>query len=263
MSTGAVQSTTTTTPKVISQKDVGMMGKDDFLKLLLAQLKNQDPLKPMDDTQFISQLAQFSTLEKITEMNQNMALMLEVDQLGQATSLVGKMVESKNSTTGEVVKGVVDSARMEDRNAVVMVGGKSVPLTEITTVTEEGGARLLRATSLIGKEVEVRAPVSGEIVKGPVSSVRVTDGTTTLVLGDKSAPLANLVSVLDPVGTQVTQASNLVGMQVEAIVSASGAKATAVVDRVRTVDGVVQLSVGSNWVTLDKVTGVAKDPSAP
>jgi flagellar basal-body rod modification protein FlgD len=53
------------------------LGQDAFLKLLLTQLQNQDPTKPMGDTEFIAQLAQFSSLEKLTEIAQSMKTLTE------------------------------------------------------------------------------------------------------------------------------------------------------------------------------------------
>lgn len=71
------------------------LGKDDFLKMLVAQLKNQDPLKPMDGTEFATQLAQFSSLEQLTNMNtqlQNLGLYQTTMSNTQAVNLLGKEV---------------------------------------------------------------------------------------------------------------------------------------------------------------------------
>lgn len=71
------------------------LGKDDFLKMLVAQLKNQDPLKPMDGTEFAAQLAQFSSLEQLTNMNtqlQNLGLYQTTASNTQAVNLLGKEV---------------------------------------------------------------------------------------------------------------------------------------------------------------------------
>jgi flagellar basal-body rod modification protein FlgD len=77
------------------------LGKDAFLKLLVAQMKNQDPLKPMDDTAFVAQLAQFSSLEQQTSTNQLLQLM-STQQQGLANNtivdLVGKNISLKGNT---------------------------------------------------------------------------------------------------------------------------------------------------------------------
>ena len=55
-----------------SDLNVASLGEDDFLKLLIAQMQNQDPLNPASNTEFVAQLAQFSTLEQLTTMNSNL-----------------------------------------------------------------------------------------------------------------------------------------------------------------------------------------------
>jgi len=76
------------------------LGKDDFLKMLLAQLKNQDPLKPLDGTEFAVQLAQFSSLEQLNNMNtelKNLGLYQMTQGNAQAVSLIGKEVTALQS----------------------------------------------------------------------------------------------------------------------------------------------------------------------
>ncbi len=73
----------------------GALGKDDFLKILIAQLQNQDPLNPMDDREFIAQMAQFSSLEQMMSMNTAMQTMLNVqlsETLVKHSELIGKEV---------------------------------------------------------------------------------------------------------------------------------------------------------------------------
>ena len=90
-STGTSTGTATTT---VAKKDT-IMGKDDFLTLLVAQLKNQDPLKPDDPTAFTAQLAQFSSLEQLTNLNKSMegltAAQTNSERLS-ALNLIGKDV---------------------------------------------------------------------------------------------------------------------------------------------------------------------------
>src|SRR4051794_16079823 len=129
-----VQSTTTqTTADIVaatnkklgvdatSTKQPGMIGKDDFLKLLVGQLQHQDPMQPSDDTQFIGQMAQFSQLEQETNTAASS------DQLVRAStlSLIGRTVSYTDTATGTQT-GVVTAVDIgTDGKATLTVGSKS------------------------------------------------------------------------------------------------------------------------------------------
>lgn len=83
------------------------LGKDDFLKLLIAQLTNQDPTEPMEDREFIAQMAQFSTLEQMTNLTGEFQALSGLLQSGQAVSLLGRSVEvvlGEHVTSGVVTE---------------------------------------------------------------------------------------------------------------------------------------------------------------
>lgn len=78
-----------------AKKDPSSLGQDDFMKLMLQQLKNQDPFKPTDNTEFISQMAQLTSVSGISEMNENLSALTSSmygGQLLDASSLIGKEV---------------------------------------------------------------------------------------------------------------------------------------------------------------------------
>ncbi len=89
-----------------ARKTENELGKDDFLKLLITQLSHQDPTKPMEDKEFIAQMAQFSTLEQMTNMSKEFSNLHSLLLGSQAYGLIGKTVEV---TAGEqTVTGVVE-----------------------------------------------------------------------------------------------------------------------------------------------------------
>lgn len=81
------------------------LGKDDFLKILITQLSNQDPSSPMENTEFVAQMAQFSSLEQMTNMSQSFAKLSNMMNSSEAQSMLGKTVQinlGDTTTTGAV-----------------------------------------------------------------------------------------------------------------------------------------------------------------
>lgn len=109
-----------------TQKGSGALGKDDFLKILVGQLKYQDPMNPKGDTEFIGQMAQFSMVEQVSNLAQTM-------KMGQSMNMLGKTVSYKNAD-GSVTSGVVEKVTIDGQEPKLTVGGK--PGIDATTVTE-------------------------------------------------------------------------------------------------------------------------------
>ena len=82
------------------------LGKDDFLKLLMAQMTHQDPTEPMDNSQFIAQMAQFSSLEQMCNVSNGFNKMAQVMRSNEAAGTLGKVVEL--DVEGQTVSGVVE-----------------------------------------------------------------------------------------------------------------------------------------------------------
>jgi flagellar basal-body rod modification protein FlgD len=116
------------------------LGKDDFLKILITQLSYQDPTAPMEDKEFIAQMAQFSTLEQMTGMAGDFARLTEMLTNTEASSALGRSVELNVALPGDkeerVVQGVV---RAVTRGAVpqVLVNGTYYDWTQVSRVFEE------------------------------------------------------------------------------------------------------------------------------
>jgi flagellar basal-body rod modification protein FlgD len=99
MEVGGVDTTVSTTTTETLTNPESLLGKDDFLKLLTVQLQNQDPMSPLENNELVAQLAQFSSLEQMANMNQSLQDSLDSDLLvGQllnntmATTLIGRSV---------------------------------------------------------------------------------------------------------------------------------------------------------------------------
>lgn len=107
------------------------LGKDDFLKLLIAQLSNQDPTSPIENTEFIAQMAQFSSLEQMTNMSAEFTKLAGVFRVSEASSILGKTVTLNVGDT--TATGVVQAATREE-NPRVMVGGRYYTMDQISAI---------------------------------------------------------------------------------------------------------------------------------
>jgi flagellar basal-body rod modification protein FlgD len=109
------------------------MDKDLFLKLLVAQLKYQDPTSPADPTQFVTQTAQFSMVEKLDAVAKAQEQLVTAQLMTTATSLVGRTI-SYSGDDGISHTGVVASATISGSNPTVKVGNTDVPLSSVREV---------------------------------------------------------------------------------------------------------------------------------
>ena len=112
------------------------MGKDVFLKLLVAQMRYQDPSNPVDSSQMMAQTATFSQVEKLEQLVNQNASMLVLQESATAGALVGRKA-TYTDTTGASVTGTVTSVRLANRDseAIAVIGGVEVQVGRITEIS--------------------------------------------------------------------------------------------------------------------------------
>lgn len=117
-----------------TEKTNSSLGKDEFLKILVTQLQYQDPMNPVEDTEFIAQMAQFSSLEQMQNLNTSFSM-------SQAVSLIGKdiITSFSDADTGVIrhTTGVVESVYNNNGTPYLKVGEYYVPLDAVEEVLNE------------------------------------------------------------------------------------------------------------------------------
>ena len=125
--------TTTATPPPTNS-----LGKDAFLKLLVAQLKYQDPTKPTDASEFMAQTAQFTQVEKLEEIAQQNSDNIRTQGLSTASALIGRNIKYQDAT-GAAATGVVTGASLTAAGVTLKVSGKDADLTSVTEIGTVAG----------------------------------------------------------------------------------------------------------------------------
>jgi len=129
-----------------SATDVFGLSKDDFFKLFLSQLKNQDPTAPMDDKEFLAQLAQFTMIDTLQQVQKS----LGGTQLAQASALIGDQVIGTD-TSGLPAAGTVDRI-VQDSTGILLIldGGGIVDPASVTQVIKTSGSGAASSTGTTG-----------------------------------------------------------------------------------------------------------------
>jgi len=115
-----------------------LAGTDTFLKLLVAQLRNQDPMQPMDDQSFITELAQFNTVEQLLNVKQSVDAQSGSQQAAEAMALLGKEITYTSTTVGgdTTSQGLVSAVSLSNGQPQLQVGQGYIPLSAVTSVQE-------------------------------------------------------------------------------------------------------------------------------
>lgn len=130
-----VDALSSTSARSLTNIDPNLLGKEDFMQLLVTQLQNQDPLNPMSNDDFIAQLTQFSTLEQLQNLNDVTVDNAAVARVAQGASAVGMTAQFTDPDSGETLSGVVTSARMSDDGVFLSVGDHLVPVAEVQSLS--------------------------------------------------------------------------------------------------------------------------------
>lgn len=196
------------------------LGKDDFLKLLVEQLKNQDPMNPLDGTEFASQLAQFSSVEQLSNMNSNLEASVSTNQLmaqsignSLATTMIGREIKATGNTLkwdGETPVKFGYSLEAAARQASVRIYNAKGEM-----VQEIEGAGILKGDNWLtfdpGEGIQPKGEYTFKVVvtddnakpmtasaftMGTITGVRFTASGTVVLIDGVEVPVANILEIL-------------------------------------------------------------------
>lgn len=128
-STDAVSSATSSTAST-------SLGMQDLMKILLTQLQYQDPTQPMDNAQFVAQIAQFATLDETRQMNDSMTQLVAAQSLSQSVGLLGRTVGYTSSSSSSSATGQVTSIALSDGVPTLSVTASDGSVTNGVTVSQ-------------------------------------------------------------------------------------------------------------------------------
>jgi flagellar basal-body rod modification protein FlgD len=206
----------------IARNPARILGKDDFLRLLTVQLQNQDPLTPLENTELVAQLAQFSSLEQLenigSSLQDNLDLSIVLTQVLNNTAAAGLIGKQVVASDNQLVLGEADSAEinfdLDKDSATVRVSimdqtGAVVKTIEADSLpagrngitwdgTDEAGRRAAQGKYTFKVEAldaDGNAIGSTPLVIGEVMGVRFRDGEAVLLIGTTEVGIGNIIEI--------------------------------------------------------------------
>jgi len=197
---GTVSASTTGKTGVATGRGLGSIDADGFMQVLIKQLQYQDPFKPMDNAEMVSQISQIRNMEMNYTLTQTLERLKNEQRFGAASSMIGRhVIGTVTSADGQeyTIQGTVASVRFTTDGEPILEldTGASLPLKNLTNVTDP--------SLLVGKYVTgLVASANGtpQEVKGIVIAVRYDESGRPILELQNGArlPLENLVSATDP-----------------------------------------------------------------
>ncbi len=149
------------------------LGSDDFLRLLIAQLRNQDPLEPMGNDELLNQIASIRDIELSTTLTDSLRSLSGQQRFASASSLIGQFVSGKPDESGLSREGVVVGVRFTEQGDPVLqlAGGSELPIDQVDTIQSSlQAAEALMSQAVVG--VDRRETGEPQVVQGVVTGVR-------------------------------------------------------------------------------------------
>jgi len=117
-----------------SVSHIQILDKDVFFKLLIKELTYQNPMEPMSNKDFVTQLAQIGSLEQLNNINQAVTSTIQTQMLYQATQMLGCYVVGRSPETNEEVKGKVNEVCLKEGTVYLVVGKEYIPLSSVIKI---------------------------------------------------------------------------------------------------------------------------------
>lgn len=115
---------------------------EDFIRMMITQLQNQDPLEPAKNEQLLAQMSQIGQLQASQDLQTSLKSMVLQNNLGAASSLIGKMVEGQDPS-GEAITGLVTAIRVENQNVMLELdSGKTLALGRVTGIAQQASMQV-------------------------------------------------------------------------------------------------------------------------
>src|SRR5438552_1257520 len=133
MTTSAIGTSSSSTPHQLSGKNMALK-PEDFIKMMLTQLQNQDPLEPAKNQELLAQMSQIGQLQTSTQLQETLKGLTLQNQLGSAGNLIGKLVQGTDNNNDTVV-GLVNSVRVENNQVFLELdSGKTLPMGNVMAI---------------------------------------------------------------------------------------------------------------------------------